>query len=438
MKKVLIITYYWPPSGGAGVQRWLKFVKYFRQFGWEPIIYTPENPEAPAVDLSLEKDIPDGIAVLKTPVWEPYTAYKRWVGKKKDEKIMTGFLREKSHVSLTEKIAIWIRGNIFIPDARKYWIRPSVKFLMNYLKNDPVDVIVSTGPPHSMHLIAAGVHKQLKIPWVADFRDPWTNIDFYNKLMLSGYADRKHKRLEKKVLENANKIVVVNWNMAGELKDLGAKNVEVITNGYDPDDYSDYGKVPMDKFEIIHIGSMNADRNPGVFWEALGEKVSQDQQLSEKLQITFVGQTDISVFKDIEEHSLKKYIKNHQYISHKELHKFTSGASVLLLPLNDTPNVKGISPGKLYEYLAMEKPIFCIGPEDGDSARIINECRAGVVVGFRDKERMKTEIGRLFENCLTGHSSVSINSNEREKYSRVNLTLKMTEILEKVTKKSNA
>ena len=200
MKRVLIISYYWPPSGGAGVQRWLKFVKYLRSFGWEPVVYTPENPEFPETDLSLAKDIPPGLEVIKQPIWEPYDTYKKLLGQKKEDKINAAFLSEKKKNSMLENFSVWVRGNFFIPDARKFWIRPSVKFLLNYLETNPVKAVISTGPPHSMHLIAMALAKKIKLPWLADFRDPWTNIDFYKDLRLSARADARHKKLEKKVL----------------------------------------------------------------------------------------------------------------------------------------------------------------------------------------------------------------------------------------------
>ena len=202
MKKVLILTYYWPPSGGAGVQRWLKFVKYLQEFGWEPIVYTAENGEMPVIDNSLQKDIPENITILKTKIWEPYSFYKTFIGRKKDDKINASFLSENKKTSFTEKISVWIRGNFFIPDARKYWIKPSVKYLKDYLEKNPVDVIISSGPPHSMHLIAMGLKKQFpNIKWLADFRDPWTDIDFYEELMLSKSSDAKHKQLKTKLFK---------------------------------------------------------------------------------------------------------------------------------------------------------------------------------------------------------------------------------------------
>ena len=209
MKKALIISYYWPPSGGAGVQRWLKFVKYLRDFGWEPVVFCPENPEYPETDTSLFKDVPPGLEVLKLPIWEPYQAYKKLLGQKKEDKINAAFLSETKKNKTLEAISIWIRGNFFIPDARKFWISPAVKFLRRYLEKHSADVIISTGPPHSTHLIAMALATGSGIPWLADFRDPWTNIDFYKFLKLSSWADHRHHKLEMEVLQKANAVSVI-------------------------------------------------------------------------------------------------------------------------------------------------------------------------------------------------------------------------------------
>src|SRR4030095_1074602 len=168
-KKVLIITYYWPPGGGSGVQRWLKFVKYLPQTGWQPVVYTPENGEMPVNDSSLTDDIPTGTEVLKTKIWEPYNLYKTFIGADKNVKVSTGFLTEEKKPGMAERLSVWLRGNMFIPDARRFWIGPSIKYLSSYLEKSHVDVIVSTGPPHSMHLIAMKLSEKFNIPWVADF-----------------------------------------------------------------------------------------------------------------------------------------------------------------------------------------------------------------------------------------------------------------------------
>ena len=264
MPKVLIITYYWPPSGGGGVQRWLKFVKYLPEFGWQPVVYTPENPESPAEDHSLLNDIPEQAVIVKKTIWEPYRVYKKFTGKGSDAKINTGFLTEEKSNSLLEKISVFIRGNLFIPDARKFWINPSIRFLKKYLKDHPVDVIISTGPPHSMHLIALGLKKYFPIPWIADFRDPWTHIDFYDQLMLTRSSDRKHKKLEKTVLSKAEKVIAVGKQLGEELVSLGATDLTVLRNGHDIEEHEN--SVMDKKFSILHAGSMNNDRNHPVFW----------------------------------------------------------------------------------------------------------------------------------------------------------------------------
>ena len=429
MKKALIITYYWPPSGGAGVQRWLKFVKYMRDFGWEPIVYTPENPEAPVIDNSLEKDIPDNLTVIKRKIWEPYTAYKKFIGQKKEQKINAGFLSENKKPGLSENVSVWIRGNFFIPDARKFWIKPSIKFLTNYLKNNPVDAMISTGPPHSMHMIALGLKQRLGIPWLADFRDPWTNIDFYDKLKLTSWADHIHKRMENEVLRRADKVVTVSWNWAVDFQNIGARNVEVITNGYDEDDFENIKSSPSKKFELIHIGSLNKDRNPINFWEALSELIKENKKLTKDLKITFIGQTDYSVFESLKKYSLDNYAEKADYKPHDELMNIAGTARILLLPLNDTPNVYGIIPGKLFEYIALKIPILCIGPENGDSAKIINECNAGIVADFEDKEKIKTALQGFYKEFIDGRLSYSTVDNNRLKYSRKKLTKDIADIL---------
>ncbi|HOP44190.1 MAG TPA: glycosyltransferase, partial [Flavobacteriales bacterium] len=239
MKRVLIVTYYWPPNGGAGVQRWLKFVKYLPQHGWQPVVYTPENPELVAEDPGLLDDVPREAEVIKRRISEPYGLYKRLTGRGVKEKVHTAFLSEEKREGWRDRMALWVRSNFFIPDARVGWVGPSVRFLKQYLREHPVDVIVTTGPPHSMHLIGLRLKRALGIRWVADFRDPWTNIDFYRQLKLSRSADRRHRRLEAEVLREADTVVAVGWTLADELRDLGAKRVEVITNGFDPADVPD-------------------------------------------------------------------------------------------------------------------------------------------------------------------------------------------------------
>jgi glycosyltransferase involved in cell wall biosynthesis len=270
LKRVLIITFYWPPMGGGGVQRWLKMVKYMREFGWEPIIFTSENASNPIFDESLFYDVPENIETIREEIFEPYDLYNKFLGRKKGDKVFQGFVDESGKKSFLKEIAVWLRGNIFIPDARMFWIRPSVKSLKTFLKNNPVDAIISTGPPHSTHMIAMGVKKKFDIPWLADFRDPWTNIDFYQQLKLTSLADYRHRKLEKAVMQKSDALVTVTWSWAEEMKVIRGSEVDVITNGFDPEDFKGAnGSQNPTAFNITHAGSLNRDRNPHSLWEAM-------------------------------------------------------------------------------------------------------------------------------------------------------------------------
>lgn len=426
-KKVLIITYYWPPSGGAGVQRWLKFAKYLPEFDIEPVIYTAENPEAPSLDFSLLKDIPKNIEILKHPIWEPYMLYKKFTGKSKKDNINAGFLSEKKTNPLLEKISIFIRGNFFIPDARKFWIRPSVKFLKNYLSENPVDIIISTGPPHSMHLIALEIKKTLNIKWIADFRDPWTNIDFYKKLRLTKRSDKKHKFLERNVLKTADIVVSVSKTWGEEYKNMGAKKVEIITNGFDSDDLPKSKPKPYTDFSIIHTGALNKDRNHIIFWKAIKEMIQGDKEFEKKIKIKFVGKLDNSVYRIVKEYNLSKYFEHIPNISHDEIINELMKAHVLYLPINNTPNAKGIIPGKIFEYIAAQKPVLAIGRTDGDIGEIINETKSGEIYGFNDlkgvKEFLETNFYKFQDK---GYNYLSI---DIRKFTRRYLTQKLVKLI---------
>jgi glycosyltransferase involved in cell wall biosynthesis len=423
MKKALIITYYWPPSGGAGVQRWLKFVKYLRDFGWEPIVYTPENPEFPEIDESLNHDIPDHLTVIKTPIREPYNAYKRLIGRKKEERINASFLSEKKRNPLLENLSVWIRGNFFIPDARMFWIRPSVKFLFQYLQKDPVDIIISTGPPHSMHIIGMEVSKLSRIPWIADFRDPWTNIDFYKDLKLTGWADNHHRKLERKVLSSASAVTCISASMAEDFLKLHPRKYEVITNGFDPDDLiQDQPPSADTKFSISYIGTMVSSRNPLSFWKAVHSLVKENDEFRNDLVIRLIGKTDYSVMDSVAQNGLSEYVEQISYLPHREVVMVQRQSQVLLLIINDTPNSKMILTGKFFEYMAAHRPILCIGPVDGDASKILSETNSGRIAGFSDVEKVK----EIILNYYTKFKAGTLHSDRLniEEYSRKNLTKK--------------
>ena len=427
MKRVLIITYYWPPSGGSGVQRWLKMSKYLPENGWQPVIYTAEDAEYPVEDQSLMNDVAPEAEVIRRPIVEPYTFYKKFLGIKKGEKVKAGFINDGAKkTGWKENLSVWLRGNLFIPDARCWWIRPSVRFLKRYLKEHPVDAIISTGPPHSMHLIAKELHKKFNIPWVADFRDPWTDIDFYKDLKLTRRSDRKHHRLERQVLSEATRVVTVGWDCAKGLENHGANNVAVITNGYDFFDTSNENYLKTSILTMSHIGIIGANRNPEMFWEAISE-------LDIPMKIRLIGQIDNSVIESIKRHNIENYVEIIPYIPHNQVIEEQQKSDVLLLFVNNTPNAKGILTGKLFEYIASGRPILSIGPENGDSARILNETQSGVTVDFNDKEKMKSVIRDLVKK-YNDNQLITRHNEMVEKYSRRNLTKDFVKLLNETLK----
>ena len=435
MKRVLIITYYWPPSGGSGVQRWLKMSKYLPEYGWQPVIYTTENAEYPIVDPSLEKDISPEAEIIRRPIVEPYTFYKKFLGIKQDETVKMGFIEEKEKKQGWKKnLSLWIRGNLFIPDARCWWVKPSVRFLKDYLKQHPVDAIVSTGPPHSMHLIAMKLKKALDIPWIADFRDPWTEIDYYGDLHLTRWADRKHHRLERAVLTQADKVVTVAPDGARRLGRLGNRNVRVVYNGFDRDDNTVSAVAPSEKFIVTYLGVLSKIQNPEHLWEAFGELAKENEEFSKNLKINMIGQIDSSVVQSISEQGLTDHVTYSPYIPHSEVSAVHHSSTLLLLLLmpDSEPRAKGLLTGKLFEYMVSGRPILCIGPEDGDAARILKETHSGITVSFGDKEKMKAALNELYQSYLENNLPSNA-SKEVEKYSRKAMAGEYARLLETIT-----
>ncbi len=430
MKKVLIITYYWPPSGGSQVLRWLKFSKYLPGLGWEPVIYTPENPEPQERDNSLIKEIPGNITIIKRPIWEPYRFYRILRKKRRDERISTAFISEKKSNIIIDKVSNFIRSNFFIPDARKFWIKPSFRFLKKYLGNNKVDLVVSSGPPHSMHIIALLLKKEFNIPWIADFRDPWTNIDYYKELLLTSGADRKHCRLEKEVLMTSDCVLVVGPTMNQEFKKAGAKMVITLTNGFD--DYKlPEGKNKHDrKFSITHVGSIPRSRNAEILWKALSDLIQTHEGFGNNLQINLIGKVDYSVNDSLKRYNLINFTVQHKYIPHLEALKRMSESQVLLLLINNTQNAKGILTNKFFEYLSVKRPILAIGPTNGDIANILACTNAGKISDFENLENIKENILSYYQLYLK--NKLEIDSMNIERFSRLNLTKELVATFQEV------
>lgn len=375
-KKILLITYYWIPSGGVGVQRWIKMVKYLAD-RHDVTVYAPSNPEYPSIDKVLEGQIPDTVKVIKNKIFEPYGLFRKFAFKKKDFKPKQEFAAIKKK-SLLENIAVWIRGNFFIPDARKFWIKPSIKFLSSYLKEAKYDVVITNGTPHSVHLIALGLKKKFEFKWIADFRDPWTKVDYFDKLKLTNWAENKHKKKEKKVLQQADLVTTVSPSWASDFISLGAKKVEVLYNGFDVDDFKGIKKRSSSKIVVSHVGSFNEDRNKEPFWKAIRELIDSKKLLPESLEIRLVGSTVASVKQFVEKHQLEAYVNFVGNVSHKESLLEIVNADVLLLLLGDLSD-KGRIPSKVFEYMASGNGIFALCSETSDVGNIVKSLSNSVV-----------------------------------------------------------
>ena len=439
MKRVLIISYYWPPTGGSGVQRWVKFAKYLPAEGWQPVIYTPENPEQLAVDASLEAEVPAEAEVIRRRIVEPYEMYKKLLRK-------SGHSKEAVEVnpvnaqnkSFLQKVAMWIRGNFFRPDPRCLWIRPSVKFLKEYLKEHPVDLIVSTGPPQSMHLIGRKLAKETGLPWIADFRDPWTKIFYFKHLQMTRATERWHHKMEKKVLDDATAVVAVSPLVQQDFQAMTQTPVELITNGFDECDFvaekctEAYGG-PEQDFVITHTGLFAADGNPTVLWEVLAEKCSKDANFKKLLKIRLVGKNDEQILKAIEEAGLGENLENMGYQPHAVAVEQQRQASLLILPLRKEPEYKAVLPGKLFEYLASWRPILGIGQPDGAMSMILNDTKTGIVFDWEDKTAMQKHIDECWEHHLAG--KLTVEDADISRFTRRNLTRRMAQLFEKISRR---
>ena len=437
MKRVLIISYYWPPTGGSGVQRWVKFAKYLPSEGWQPVIYTPENPEQLAVDESLAAEIPSEAEIIKTRIVEPYEIYKKILRK-------SGHSKEAVEVnpvnaqnkSFLQKAAMWVRGNLFRPDPRCLWIGPSVRFLKKYLEEHPVDLIVSTGPPQSMHLIGRELARETGLPWIADFRDPWTKIFYFKHLSMTHATERWHKKMEKKVLDDASVVVAVSPLVQQEFQQMTQTPVELITNGFDECDFAAERYREAEggqgrEFCITHTGLFAADGNPTVLWEALAEKCAADEDFRKALKIKLIGKTDDSILTALDEAGLKGAVEDMGYQPHAVAVEQQRKASLLILPLRKEPEYKAVLPGKLFEYLASWRPVLGIGQPDGAMSMILNSTKTGVVFDWKDKASTARYIDFCWEKHLAGE--LAVEDADISQFTRRDLTRRMAELFNSIT-----
>lgn len=385
-RKILIVTYYWPPSGGVGVQRWMNYALALQKEGWEPIIYTPQNPQFEIQDRSLLEKVKN-IRVIKTKIWEPFGVFHALTGGKNKSQVKQGLVLEKDKKSLLDQLFIWIRGNLFVPDPRKYWVKPSVSFLREFLKKEEIDTIITTGPPHSMHLIGLGLKQELNLKWLADFRDPWSGWDVLDKLKTSAWAKRRHSELEKRVLEAADRVISVTQKL---VESFNYKNDRtdglLLYNGVSLDIQPP--KPKSEELTIGHFGMLNELRNSPELWKALNE-IGEDLAIQLKLG----GIISENIKKEIESlESLHHRTEFPGYLSHEEVVRGYAHCDVLLLLQNQSENSASLLPLKFFEYLAASRWVLVLGPKDNDLAKMAVDLPTLRVVEPGDRDGIQEAI----------------------------------------------
>lgn len=424
MKKVLIITYYWPPAGGPGVQRWLKFVKYLPEFGIEPIVYCPENPKYPIMDTSMVSEVSSALEVIQAPINEPYKL-AQLLSRSKTSDLSKGIITGQKKQTITEKLLLFVRGNFFIPDARVSWVKPSFSFLSDYIKIHKVDTIITTGPPHSLHLIGLKLKQSHSLKWITDFRDPWTHIGYHKKLKLTRLSKRKHKQLEASVLMNSDQIIVTSQQTKLILSKRTKSPAIVITNGYD---FEINKSCKLDtKFTLSHVGNLQDGRNPEFLWKTLHDLVQNSIDFSKHFRLNLIGYISEAVLNSIRIYGLEAYTNYSGYVSHSEALEYQSRTQLLLLIEENSKETKYIIPGKLFEYIASRRPIIAIGPDGSDIENIVTKSASGNYFRYEESELLSSVILGYFERYK--RNDLYVEPKEIEKYSRRNLTFELSKLL---------
>ncbi len=435
MKRVLVIAYYWPPSGGSGVQRWVKFCKYLPQEGWQPVVFAPENADYPSLDPSLEADLPKDLEVLRGRIWEPYAAYRKLLGGKNASTQVTEISSGKK--TWKQRLSLWIRANLFVPDPRVGWVKPSVKTLKAYLAEHPVDVIVTTGPPHSVHLIGLQLHKALGIPWIPDFRDPWSRMYYLKYLPMTERTWKKLCRQEQTVLDSCSTVLACTPLVQEEFQAQTHTPVACITNGFDEADFAERLLPRWDgHFNITHTGLFAADGNPLALWKVLGILAASEPGFREDLRIRLVGKVDKEILESIKAAGLSANVVALGPQNHATAILEQRAATVLLLPMRNDAQYRPILPGKLFEYLAARRPILGIGQEDGAMARVLFSAKAGITADWEDTAPMRAFLANAWRQHCEG--GVPATDGDISPYTRRNLTHSLAQLLSQVSEPSVA
>ncbi len=432
---LLYISYYWPPSGGPGVQRGLKFCKYLPQYGVQPGILTVDENQASYAlkDPTFEREIPEGLEVYRTDTSEPFEYYKKLSGKK--EIPYSGFANQKTKDTLLDKVFKFVRGNLFIPDARVGWNKHALKKAEELIAAGKYNAILTTSPPHSTQLIGLKLKQKYKLPWVADLRDPWTNIHYYDQLLHTPIAKRLDEKYERQVLEQADAIIVTSEDtkrlFLNKPANIHADKIHVIPNGYDEDDFIFESKPPEDIFLITYTGTITEQYNIDVFLKVIANMQSTHSEINYKLR--FVGKVSEGVKQRISKAGLEGITEYISYVPHQEAIKYMMESTVLLLSIAEVDSVYANVPGKLFEYLASNKPIVALGPVHSAMDQIIDECGAGRLFHYTAYDLMLDHMTQM-SKAWKINPNLDLPYINHARFSRGALTKELAKVVKKVMK----
>lgn len=423
--KVLIIAYYWPPSGGSGVQRWLKFVKYLPQFGVTPYVFTPENPSFDIRDESLLKDVPSEAEVIHFPIWEPYGIGRKISG----QSVSNTPTSNNSGAGFVKGVMTWLRGNLLFPDPRIFWVRPSVQFLDSFLRDNQIELVITTGPPHSVHLIGQRLKKKNPtLKWIADFRDPWSEWGMLLSFKLTSWAKRIHQRMERSVLTAADRVITITPFYVNQLNRLSGRSIDLITNGFDESDFKELKLESTKKFVIRHIGVVNPACDPRPFMRAVKSLADRDSEFKNKIEVVFTGQVNLDFHDFVKADSTLSEITVFQSsVPHQEIVKLLGQSSLLLLVLTGYKDGEGFLPGKLFEYIATGLPIISTGPVPSDASQVLDELGYDRMLSGVNSSEVEMLLLNHFKMWRKG--TLEIKKTEVNAFSRKQLTFKLVELL---------
>ncbi|AHM59018.1 glycosyltransferase [Flammeovirgaceae bacterium 311] len=405
MKNFLLISYYWPPSGGVGVQRWLKLTKYLPLEGWRPVVLTPENPAFDLQDSALEKEVSADVEVLRLPIWEPYHLARKFSGKTEGA-MNYGVGMESGQNRFAGRIMHWLRGNVLLPDPRIFWLNPASKFAMDIMEKNEIEAIITTGPPHSMHLIGRSLKKKTALPWIADFRDPWSEWDVLRRMHTGKLAMRLHQKLEKAVLKEADLVISATPGLSQSLERLGGRPVHTLLNGLDLQALPQAFVQPKrpSKFRIFHAGMLNEGRNPEHLWPVLASLCEQHSAFADALEVVLVGSVSPLINPSERYPVLKDKLQIKPPVPNQQVWEMMQQSAVLLLLVDRVPAGRLVIPYKMYEYLAAQKPVLYIGFPDTTTGDILREQQAGESFTFDEEAALETYILKLFQEYQQGSS----------------------------------